>query len=131
MQNPYQHPSSGPTAWAPPPGHGAANNGDPPNYGYDPRSAEMARLAEETRTWTIVAAIGWFVGFMWVLGPLAWYQAARIGDAYAALGVAPPQEQRTLRLIGMITTVLSVVFAVFGVVVVAMYAGFFLMAARR
>lgn len=129
MQNPHQHPSSGPTAWVPPAGQGPSSYGQ--GYGYDPRAAEMARLAEETRTWTIVAAIGWFVGFMWVLGPLAWYQAARIGERYAVLGVTPPQEQRTLRLIGVVTTALSVVFVVFGVVAVAMYAGFFLMLARR
>ncbi len=123
MQNPQQHPSSGPTAWIPPSGA--------PMYGYDPLAAELSRLAEETRTWTIVAAIGWFVGFMWVLGPLAWYQASRIGDAYASLGVTPPQEHRNLRLLGMITTILSVVFAVFSVVAVMLYAGFFIMAARR
>lgn len=126
MQNPQQHPSSGPTAWIPPSGGSSA-----PMYGYDPRTAELSRLAEETRTWTIIAAVGWFVGFMWVLGPLAWYQASRIGDSYAALGVTPPQEQRNLRLIGMITTILSALFVVFGVVVVVMYAGFFIMASRR
>lgn len=129
MQNPQQHPSSGPTAWIPPTGYNPNAGGY--GQGYDPRAAELTRLAEETRTWTIVAAIGWFVGFMWVLGPLAWFQASRIGDAYAALGVEAPQEQRNLRLIGMITTILSVVFVIFGVFAVVLYAGFFLAAARR
>ena len=125
QQNAYpQQPSSGPTAFAPP----AAGA---PNYGYDPRSAELARLAQETRTWTIVVAIGWFVGFMWVLGPLAWYQASRIAEGYAAVGVQPPQEHRNLRLIGMITTILSAIFAALTALVVVAYVAFFLTAAVR
>lgn len=130
MQDPYQHnpypqhPSSAPTAFAAP----AAG---PQSYGYDPRAAELARLAGETRTWTIVVAIGWFVGFMWVLGPLAWYQASRIAEGYAAAGVQPPQEHRNLRLIGMITTILSAIFAALTALVVVAYVAFFLTAAVR
>lgn len=132
MQDPYQqnaypqHPSSGSTAFvaptAGPQGYG---------YGYDPRAAELARLAGETRTWTIVVAIGWFVGFMWVLGPLAWYQASRIAEGYAAVGVQPPQEHRNLRLLGMITTILSAIFAALTALVVVVYVGFFLAYAPR
>lgn len=125
QQNPYpQHPSSAPTAFAPP-------SSAPQSYGYDPRSAELARLAQETRTWTIVVAIGWFVGFMWVLGPLAWYQASRIAEGYAAIGVTPPQEHRNLRLIGMITSILSAVFAAITALIVVVYVGFFLSYAGR
>ncbi len=124
MQNPYQPPPSTPTAYAPP-------SGGSYGYGYDPRAAERSRLANETRTWTLVAAIGWFVGFMWVLGPLAWYQSTKIRDGYAMLGEAPPDELRTLRLIGMITTILSAIFAVFTAVMVALYVGFFVTAFRR
>ena len=131
-------PPQTPTAYAPhaaphgaPPWPGPSSGGDYRMPAWAPPAAELSQLAQDTRTWTIAAAIGWFVGFMWALGPIAWYQATRIRERYDALGVPPPQELKNLRLIGLITTVLSVVFAVFTALVVLAYVGFFLGYVRR
>ena len=110
---PYVHsanPGFGPT-----PGYG-------PGYGagFDPRMARAAQLAESARNWLIVCAIGWFVGFMWITGPLAWYQSSQFARDFETMGMAPPSEVTNLRLLGIITTIFVGVGVVVGVAVVAM-----------
>ena len=86
--------------------------------GYDPRMARAAQLAESARNWLIICAVGWFVGFMWVTGPLAWYQANQFARDFQMLGLAPPSDVTNLRLLGIITTV----FVLAGVLLVAIIA---------
>jgi hypothetical protein len=79
-----------PTAWAPPP------------------TAPTAALDNELQIWLIVTCAGWFVGFMWITGPLGWWKANDLRDKYAAMGAPEPSNVYALRLIGIVTTVLSV-----------------------
>lgn len=104
-QNPFPQPTS--TAWAPPP--------TPPT----------AALDNELQTWLVVACIGWFVGFMWITGPLGWWKANDLRGKYAALGAPEPSNLNALRLIGIITTVMCVagfVVACLGFVVFGLFA---------
>lgn len=102
-------------AWGappPPPSPGAWN--PPPVTAWQPDVRErpphlQAALDNELQTWLIVACVGWFVGFMWITGPLAWWKANDLRDRYAALGVAAPSNVNALRLLGIITTVVSIV----------------------
>jgi hypothetical protein len=97
--------------------------------GYDPRMARAAQLTESARNWLIICAIGWFVGFMWITGPLAWYQSTQFARDFETMGLAPPSEVTNLRLLGIITTVLLGVGLVVGVAAIAiMFVGFAAMA---
>ena len=90
------------------------------NPQYDPRMARAAQLAESARNWLIICGIGWFVGFMWITGPLAWYQSSQFARDFETMGMAPPSEVTNLRLLGIITTIFVGVGLVVGVAVVAM-----------
>ena len=97
--------------------------GVPPNY--DPRMARAAQLAESARNWLIICGIGWFVGFMWITGPLAWYQSTQFAREFQTMGLAPPSEVTNLRLLGIITTAFVLVgFLVLMAVLAAMFIGF-------
>lgn len=107
MSYPYPPPSSGPTAGPNVP-YGAPQGFGPPP-GYDPRFQRAAQLAESARNWLIICAIGWFVGFVWITGPLAWYQANQIGSEFGSLGLEAPSDVKNLRLLGIISTIFVVV----------------------
>lgn len=110
MSYPYPPPASGPTAGPNVPPYGPAGFAPPP---YDPRLARAAQLAESARNWLIVCAVGWFVGFMWITGPLGWYQANQLKRDFETLGMAPPSDVSNLRLLGIVTTVLVAVSFLF------------------
>lgn len=74
-----------------------------------PRSPEALRLDENATTWLIVAVAGFFVGVMFVTGPIAWYQASRLSESYRAQGLEPSQNANAARIIGMISTILGVI----------------------
>lgn len=96
----------------------SAPYGYPPAPGYDPRLARAAQLSESARNWLIVCAVGWFVGFMWITGPLAWYQSAQFARDFETMGMAPPSDVTNLRLLGIVTTVfvaIGFVVAVFAI----------------
>ncbi len=109
MQYPPPPPASGSTAGPNVPYGAPQGFGPPPGYGqpmgYDPRLARAAQLAESARNWLIICAIGWFVGFVMITGPLAWYQATEIGKEFGTLGLEPPSDVRNLRLLGIISTI--------------------------
>ena len=112
------YPSQGPNGpFGMNPGYGPPQGYAPP--GYDPRMARAAQLAESARTWLIVCGVGWFVGFMWITGPLAWYQSGEFSREFAALGLAPPSEVTNLRLLGIVTTI----FVAIGVIVTMLMIG--------
>jgi len=98
--------------------------GTPP--GYDPRMARAAQLAESARNWLIICGVGWFVGFMWITGPLAWYQANQFARDFETMGLAPPSEVTNLRLLGIVTTIfvavgMFIAMAVFAAVLVGVF----------
>lgn len=105
-----------PAAWGPPP---SAPWGQPP--------VDTRALDSELQTWLVVACVGWFVGFMWLTGPLGWWKANDLRARYAALRAPEPSNVNVLRLLGIVTTVLSVlgmvtvcvVFGLFGVLFAA------------
>lgn len=116
------YPTPGPNGpFGPPPGYGGPQGYAAPNYpppGYDPRMARAAQLAESARNWLIICAVGWFVGFMWITGPLAWYQSNEFKREFETLGLAPPSDVTNLRLLGIITTIfvaVGFVIAIFAI----------------
>ena len=112
----YQGSYEGPGAGGyPPPGYGPPGGG---YGGYDPRAARLAELTQSAHNWLLLCALGWFLGFMWISGPLAWYQATQFRRVIEGFGAAVPSQVSNLRLFGIVTTVISVVLMLVGVVVV-------------
>jgi hypothetical protein len=102
-QNPYPQPPQ--TAWAPKP------------------PSPTAALDNELQTWLVVTCAGWVVGFMWITGPLGWWKANDLRDKYAALGAPEPSNNNAMRIIGILTTVMSLLcFAAVCLVVTAVLA---------
>lgn len=101
--------------------------GAPPGS-FDPRMARAAQIAASARNWLIVCAVGFFVGVVWITGPLCWYQATQFLRELESLGVPPPDDVRNLRLAGMITTLMFVVVCV---VVALLLAALLLFGARN
>lgn len=105
--NPWGAPPPPPTltAWNPPPVTAWA-----PSANASERAPQAkVSLDNELQTWLIVACVGWFVGFMWITGPLSWWKAGDLRQRYEALGVAVPSNVNALRLLGILTTVMCVV----------------------
>jgi ABC-type multidrug transport system permease subunit len=118
------YPTPGPNGpFGPPPGYGAPTGYAAPNF--DPRMARAAQIAESARNWLIICAVGWFVGFMWITGPLAWYQSNKFRKEFESLGLAPTSDVNNLRLLGIITTIfVALGFVVLFFVVLAAVIGF-------
>lgn len=100
----------------PPTGSNVPYGGNP---NYDPRMARAAQLAESARNWLIICAVGWFVGFMWITGPVAWYQANQFARDFETMGLPPPSDVTNLRLLGIITTIFVAVSFFIGMAVLA------------
>ena len=86
----------------------------------DPRVKD---LNDQSTTWLIVAIAGFWLGFGWVTGPLAWVKASRIRNQYRQMGMAPSGNATGAYIVGIISTVLFafVLLAVFGLIGMAMF----------
>ncbi len=96
------------------PGYGPPGGGYGPP-GYDPRQARGAEILQSARNWLLICALGWFLGFMWITGPLAWYQATQFQRETEGLGMGTPSEVSNLRLFGILTTIFSALMILVGV----------------
>ncbi len=67
----------------------------------------------------VAVLAGWFLGLMWVTGPLGWYMGSSLCKKYEALGVDASTQAKAAKIGGMITTglvILGVLAAVAWVV---------------
>lgn len=78
----------------------------------DPRVKE---LNDQSTTWLIVAIAGFWFGFGFVTGPLAWLKANSIRQNYRSMGLQPSGTSTAAKIIGMVSALLYV--AIFGMVV--------------
>lgn len=63
-------------------------------YPYEGGSAlmqpnELGELEDQAQLWLMLTVAGFWVGFGWLSGPLAWYRAGKIRRKYRALGHHP------------------------------------------
>lgn len=88
-------------------------------YGYsvtsDPR---LKSLADRSTTWLIVAIAGFWLGFWLITGPLCWIMAGRVRREYRALGLAPSGNATGAWIIGIVSSVFSILalVAVMGII---------------
>lgn len=107
-----QPPPQGP--WGPPPQphyppQGAPGGYPPPHMTH--ASWAVSKLDQELQNWLIITGVGWFAGFMFLVGPLAWWKGSELRAKYESLGAPVPGNVGVLRLVGILTCVLCAVIA--------------------
>ncbi len=127
MHDPYGlgHPNPGhghaPGGYPPPPpppgptGYVSYGQGSAPPHIYTPtpdpataHNAEWRKLEGDAQLWLIIAAVGFWFGFGWITGPLAWYFGAKIRGQYRALGHHPCSSANWAYGLGIASTVIYV-----------------------
>lgn len=83
-------------------------------------NSELRSLEDSSQLWLLVAAAGFWFGFGWITGPLAWYQGSRIRSQYRALGHHPCSSANWARGLGIASTLIYYVsFCVLVVMIMA------------
>ncbi|HLT37440.1 MAG TPA: hypothetical protein VK034_14205 [Enhygromyxa sp.] len=116
----YQQPG-----YPPPPGpqgYVSYGQGAAPPYIYVPTpmpgDSELRKLDDDGQLWLLVAAAGFWVGFGWITGPLAWYFGSKIRGQYRALGHHPGTSANWAWGLGIATTLiyyLTIALVVMGI----------------
>jgi hypothetical protein len=82
--------------YPPPPGpqgYVSYGQGAAPPHIYVPTAmngqTELRSLEDNAQLWLLVVAAGFWFGFGWITGPLAWYQGSKIRSQYRAHGHHP------------------------------------------
>ncbi|HVH99393.1 MAG TPA: hypothetical protein VM869_11795 [Enhygromyxa sp.] len=103
----------GQPGYPPPPGaqgYVSYGQGTAPPHVYVPTPMsgmnELSTLEDNGQLWLMVAAAGFFFGFGWITGPLAWYQGSKLRRQYRALGHHPGTSVNWARGLGIATTVI-------------------------
>ena len=79
--------------------------------------SEAERLSNQAKLWSIVAAVSLFLGMSLILGPIAWWQGARLRTQLRGLGETTGAADTTVK-VGAVVTVLSALgVAVLGAVI--------------
>ena len=72
---------------------------------------ELNGLKDDANLWLLVTAIGFWLGFGWVTGPLGWYFGSRVRGRYRALGHHPCAAANWAWGLGMATTLITYLMA--------------------
>ncbi|MFO7561877.1 MAG: hypothetical protein R6X02_04495 [Enhygromyxa sp.] len=71
-----------------------------------PGNSELRKLEDDGQLWLLVAAVGFWLGFGWITGPLAWYFGSKIRGQYRALGHHPSSSANWAWGLGIASTLL-------------------------
>lgn len=71
----------------------------------DPR---VKMLADKSNQWLLVGLIGFWLGFSFITGPLAWLGGSRVRQEYRQLGMQPSGTATAAWVIGIVSTGLTV-----------------------
>jgi hypothetical protein len=109
----YGQPSYGHDFGPPPPGpqgYVSYGQGAAPPHIYVPTpmpgDLELRKLEDDSQLWLLVAAAGFWFGFGWITGPLAWYQGSKIRRQYRTLGHHPCTSANWAYGLGIVTTLI-------------------------
>lgn len=86
----------------------------------DPRVKE---LNDQSNTWLIVAIAGFWLGFGFVTGPLAWMKASGIRNNYRSMGMQPSGTSTAAYIIGLVSTLVYVMLVLAVVGMFTLFAG--------
>ena len=78
----------------------------PADAGY---ALQIKKLDDEAQTWLVISAIGFFMGFIFFVGPAAWWKATDLKQKYESMRAPVPANVKNLRLVGILTCVISAV----------------------
>jgi ABC-type multidrug transport system permease subunit len=70
----------------------------------DPRIRD---LNDQSTTWLIVAIVGFWLGFGFITGPLAWIKGGRLRAEYRSVGMPPSGSATGAWIIGIVCTALT------------------------
>jgi hypothetical protein len=127
MNNPYgnlnqgqqgQPPQHGQPQYGQPPGYVSYGQGAAPPHPYQPppgmhQPSELSKLEDDSQLWLLVAAAGFWVGFGWITGPLAWYFGSQIRGKYRELGHHPCSSANWAWGLGIASTLIYYVTILF------------------
>jgi hypothetical protein len=103
----HPHGAYAPPGYPPHPGHGHPGYGAA--YGFAPAvHPQLSELNSQSTTWLIVAIAGFWLGFGFISGPLAWVFGGRLRQKYRSLGLPPSSSASAAWGLGIATTVLYV-----------------------
>lgn len=92
-----------------PPQRPGAPRRPPGSLGKPSDDARADDLARDTQTWTLLVILSWFMGMMWIAGPVAWLRSTQIAQRHRRLGMPITAQLNTLRLLAMTTTIVVLV----------------------
>lgn len=136
QQGPYGPPPGQQPQWGhnPQPGYGPPPQqgyGPPPQPGYAPPmqpggyvDPRIAALDSESSTWLVVALVGFCTGFGWITGPLAWIKGGRLKQQYVQLGAPINSSATGAWIVGLISTILTVMSIVAFVFMLLLWGSF-------
>ena len=88
-----------------------------------PVDQELVDLENQSTTWMIVGIAGFFTGFSWVTGPLAWIFGSRIRNRYRLRGIPPHGNATAAWIIGIVSTGLYVIGILVAIMVFVLFLG--------
>ncbi len=115
IPNPSSHVQGGP--YGAPPSYGQPSSN--PYAEVEGFGSEMSELKDNATLWLIVGLAGFWFGFGWITGPLAWHFGGRVRRRFRSLGHEPSGAATGAWVTGIVTTLLTyaAIIAVFFVLV--------------
>lgn len=113
--------------WGPPGPQGQGQPGwgpapAPPGYA-PPIGAPnpAAKIEKDAQGYLIAAVLGFFLGFSFITGPLAWWKGNELAKEAASMGIQAPANVGHAKIAGIVTTVLTAlgILALIGIFVFA------------
>lgn len=118
QQQQYGQPQYGQQQQYGPPGYVSYGQGAAPPNPYQPPAGvhqpnELSRLEDDAQLWLLVAAAGFWIGFGWITGPLAWYFGSQLRGKYRELGHHPCSSANWAWGLGIASTLIYYVTMLF------------------
>jgi hypothetical protein len=110
------------------PGYVSYGQGAAPPHPYQPPAGvhqpnELSRLEDDAQLWLLVAAAGFWVGFGWITGPLAWYFGSQLRGKYREIGHHPCSSANWAYGLGIASTLIYYVTILFFFSLIFLFVG--------
>jgi hypothetical protein len=128
QQQQYGQPQYGQQQQYGQPGYVSYGQGAAPPHPYQPpasahQPSELSKLEDDAQLWLLVAAAGFWVGFGWITGPLAWYFGSQLRSKYRVLGHHPCSSANWAWGLGIASTLIYYVTILFFVAMLFLFVG--------
>lgn len=83
----------------------------------------VADLDNQAMTWLIVAAAGFFIGFGFVTGPIAWVMAGKLRRKYQSMGLPVSQNATIAWILGIASSAIYILAFISVMMIFVVFAG--------